>query len=192
MWALGLALLLVSYGDDEAAKPAVDLSARLKVPGVFALQTRARQPDAAGIEQVVEGQARWQASETAIVVCDMWDRHWCAGASRRVGIMAPRMNEVLDAARQRGVFIVHAPSDTITFYEGTCPRRRLQEAPAAQPPVAIAGWCRLDPEAEGPLADRRRRRRLRLLAHLPELQGLEPPASRARRGARRRRLGQRR
>lgn len=152
MWALGLALLLFSYGDDEAAKPlAVDLSARLKVPGVLVLQTRARQADAAGIEQVVEGQTRWQASETAIVVCDMWDRHWCAGASRRVGIMAPRMNEVLDAARQRGVFIVHAPSDTITFYEGTLPRRRLQEAPAAQPPVAIPGWCRLDPAAEGPL-----------------------------------------
>jgi hypothetical protein len=31
--------------------------------------------------------------------------------------MAPRMNAVIKAARARGVTIVHAPSDTMDFYQ---------------------------------------------------------------------------
>ena len=37
--------------------------------------------------------------ETAIVVCDMWDNHCCKAAARRCGELAPRMNDVLEAAR---------------------------------------------------------------------------------------------
>ncbi len=32
----------------------------------------------------------WKASETCIVVCDMWDDHWCKPSSQRVAEMAPR------------------------------------------------------------------------------------------------------
>src|SRR5688500_3082271 len=53
---------------------------------------------------------------TAIIVCDMWDQHWCKGATDRVGEMAPRMNEVIEAARKRGMLIIHAPSETMDFY----------------------------------------------------------------------------
>src|SRR5262245_27478410 len=60
--------------------------------------------------QRVEKALDWDPRKTAIVVCDMWDTHWCAGASRRVAEMAPRMNEVLKKARQQGVFIIHCPS----------------------------------------------------------------------------------
>src|SRR5436190_7627961 len=55
---------------------------------------------------------------TAVVICDMWDKHWCAGATRRVAEMAPRMNDLVKNARQRGMFIIHCPSDTMKFYEG--------------------------------------------------------------------------
>ena len=72
---------------------------------------------------------QWDSTKTAIVVCDMWDKHWCAGATSRVAEMAPRMNEVLTAARNRGVLIIHCPSDTLEFYKNTPQRLLAQAAP---------------------------------------------------------------
>jgi nicotinamidase-related amidase len=150
---LATALLLAALAplplDDPA--PEVDLAARLKVPGTLLLDARSRAAEAGQPERVSTRRLDWKASETAIIVCDMWDRHWCAGASRRVEILAPRMNTVIDAARQRGVMIIHAPSDTLGFYAETLPRRRMRQAPAVTPPVPIARWCRLDPDREGAL-----------------------------------------
>ena len=68
--------------------------------------------------RVVEEEVLWQLSETAIVIVDMWNKHWSWGATERVDIMAPRMNAVIDTARDRGIQIIHAPSDTMDFYEG--------------------------------------------------------------------------
>ena len=42
--------------------------------------------------KVANSQLEWKASETAIVICDMWNQHWCKGATRRVGELAGRMN----------------------------------------------------------------------------------------------------
>ena len=36
-----------------------------------------------------EGTVTWEASRTAVVVCDMWDQHHCPDATVRVGEMAP-------------------------------------------------------------------------------------------------------
>jgi putative heme-binding domain-containing protein len=79
----------------------------------------------------------WPAKETAIIVCDMWDKHWSKGATIRVGEIAPRMNEVLKAARARGVTIVHAPSDTMAFYADNPARKRVLAAPAVKLPAEI-------------------------------------------------------
>src|SRR5215510_15024244 len=54
--------------------------------------------------------------KTAIVICDMWDKHWCKGATTRVGGLVKKMDPVLDLARQRGIAIIHAPSETMDFY----------------------------------------------------------------------------
>ncbi len=97
----------------------------------------------------MEKTVAWDPTRTAIVVCDMWNQHWCQGATRRVAEMAPRMNEVLKAARSRGVLIIHCPSDTMKFYEGTPQRRLAQEAPKA--PKRPDGWKSLDPTREPPL-----------------------------------------
>jgi nicotinamidase-related amidase len=96
----------------------------------------------------VEETVSWSPAETAIVVCDMWDQHWCKGATARVEELAPRMNEVLQRARERGVFIIHAPSDTLAFYEHTPQRQLAREAPSAQPPANINDWNHLDPARE--------------------------------------------
>jgi len=42
--------------------------------------------------------------------------------------MAPRMNEVINAARNRGVFIIHCPSDTINITKAG-QRKLAQSAP---------------------------------------------------------------
>jgi nicotinamidase-related amidase len=113
------------------------------------LPVRARRRIEAGGElRIEQTDAAWKVSESAIIVCDMWDQHWCRSASRRVGDFAPRMNEVVKAARALGVQIIHAPSSTMDFYAGTPQRRRMIEAPYTEPPVKIQRWCYLEPEKE--------------------------------------------
>jgi nicotinamidase-related amidase len=56
--------------------------------------------------------------KTAIVVIDMWNFHWCMTASERVSSMVPRMNCVLDIARELGMQVVWNPSDVVTAYSG--------------------------------------------------------------------------
>jgi nicotinamidase-related amidase len=65
--------------------------------------------------------------------------------------MAPRMNDVLTAARKKGALIIHCPSDTMAFYQGTPQRLRAQQAPKATPRVPLEGWRRLDLKREPPL-----------------------------------------
>src|SRR5256714_5406462 len=84
----------------------------------------------------------WQPSETAIIVCDMWDAHHCLNAVRRVGEISPRMDEVLQKSRSQGVFIIHAPSDCTAPYKDHPARKRAQEAPMAKNLTNdISKWC---------------------------------------------------
>jgi nicotinamidase-related amidase len=97
----------------------------------------------------------WEPSETAFIVCDMWDDHWCKGAARRVGELAVPMNRVLAHARDRGSFILHAPSSTVAFYKDTPARKRAQAAPFAKSPAPLSTddrwgtkWCWPDKSRE--------------------------------------------
>jgi nicotinamidase-related amidase len=72
---------------------------------------------------------------TVIIICDMWDRHWCTGANQRVASMLPRMVKTLEAARAAGMLIVHAPSDTMPFYKDYPQRQRMLEIPPVEPPA---------------------------------------------------------
>jgi nicotinamidase-related amidase len=72
---------------------------------------------------------------TALIICDVWDRHWSRGASERVDAMAPRINQVVNSLRRNGVLIVHAPSDTLDFYRDHPARQRMMEmSPVELPP----------------------------------------------------------
>ena len=75
------------------------------------------------------------AAQIAIIVCDMWDAHWSRGASMRVDEMAPRMNEVLKAARAKSIRIIHAPSETMSAYADTPARHRVRAATYIAPPT---------------------------------------------------------
>ncbi|MDR1224790.1 MAG: isochorismatase family protein [Tannerella sp.] len=74
----------------------------------------------------------WKPDETAIIICDMWDRHWCDGATARVTEMAPVMNEVLGIARSKGVKIVHAPSECMDYYKDHPGRKEAGKYKGAQ------------------------------------------------------------
>ncbi|MBL8176403.1 MAG: isochorismatase family protein [Bryobacterales bacterium] len=110
------------------------------------LRARSRQYDLEA-----ETALRWKVRETAIIVCDMWDDHYCKSSARRVVEIAPRMNAVLKAARAIGVQIIHAPSGTMDVYANTPQRKRMQSARKAAPPVPIAKWCYLEEGKEGKL-----------------------------------------
>jgi nicotinamidase-related amidase len=100
----------------------------------------------------------WKPEKTAIIVCDMWDDHWCKSASRRVGEMAPALNAMLKAARAKGIFIIHAPSSVVDFYKNTPQRKLAQNAPFAKAPIKLStsprwgtAWCWTDGRREGVL-----------------------------------------
>jgi nicotinamidase-related amidase len=107
---------------------------------------------------VVEKPAAWEPKKTAIIVCDMWDDHWCKSAARRVTELAGPMNDMLKTARSKGIFIIHAPSSVTDFYRDTPQRKLAQSAPFAKTPVPLAtaprwgtAWCWTDPKREAVL-----------------------------------------
>jgi type 1 glutamine amidotransferase/nicotinamidase-related amidase len=112
-------------------------------PQAIKLVARSRKEVAAlpGRFEVVEQTVEWDPARTALVICDVWDKHWCDNATRRTAELAPRIDALAKALRAKGAMIVHAPSGTMKFYEGTPQRRRAQEAPRVDPPPAADRAC---------------------------------------------------
>ena len=88
----------------------------------------------------------------------MWDDHWCESAARRVGELAGPMNKMVKAAREKGIFIIHAPSSVVSFYEKTPQRKLAKAAPFSKTPFPLSvkerwgtNWCWPDPKFEGVL-----------------------------------------
>lgn len=98
------------------------------------LRSREETPLGSGQWKEVTRMQELPARETAILICDMWDQHWCRSASRRCDEIAQRMAPVIEAARARGITIIHAPSDCMEFYQDTPQRRRMIEVPYVEPP----------------------------------------------------------
>jgi nicotinamidase-related amidase len=113
----------------------------------------------------VESRASLVEARTAVVICDVWDRHWCRGAVERLERMLGRMSQLVAAARDGGALIVHAPSDTMAAYAGSPARARALSAPVVEPPQDLShpdpplpvdssdGGCDTEGNAAGP--DRR-------------------------------------
>ncbi len=105
-------------------------------------RSRAPLPEDGGKFQVVQKKVEWDPKQTAIIICDMWNQHWCKGATERTAELAPHINEVANLARDKGVLIIHAPSGTIGAYAARPARKRAADAPkAANLPEGIAKWC---------------------------------------------------
>jgi nicotinamidase-related amidase len=104
-----------------------------------------------GEYRIVTEAAAWDARKTAVVICDMWDKHWCIEASERVAEMAPRMNEVITRLREQGVLIIHCPSDTMKYYANHPGRKLAQSAPKVETAIPLERWCKLVVGKEGAL-----------------------------------------
>ena len=103
-FVLGVTILAGLFSPAAAAEPSAS--------NAWTLHERVRTQDKNSGEFVLaERQVQWDPHRTAVIVCDMWNQHWCQGATARVAEMAPRMNEVLKAvraARACSSFIVRA------------------------------------------------------------------------------------
>lgn len=75
-------------------------------------------------------------TKCAVVVCDMWDDHWCKSAAKRCAELVKQTEPVLKACRDKGMTIVHCPSDTMAFYKDHPARKRAQGAKPVAPPKA--------------------------------------------------------
>jgi nicotinamidase-related amidase len=111
----------------------------------------------------VDSSSNWVTDKTAFIICDMWDAHWCQGAANRVSEMAPRLNEVVKAARKRGVFVIHAPSSVVDFYKDEPGRKLAKGATFWKTPAPLSTedrwgtkWCypQKDREPDMPIDDK--------------------------------------
>src|SRR5688572_5571389 len=87
------------------------------------LELRQRVITSNGEVKITFATETFDARKMAVVVIDMWDRHWCKTYTARVAELVPRMNATLAAARKLGLQIVWAPSDVLDFYTNH-PRRK--------------------------------------------------------------------
>ncbi len=101
------------------------------------LRSRVEAFKGSGVWQEVSLRYEIEPKRTAVVICDVWDNHWCQGAARRVNVLAPRIEKVIEAARRRGALIVHAPSDTMDFYKDAPQRLAILAFPKATPPAPL-------------------------------------------------------
>ena len=122
-----------------ARRAAPELSPIPKASGSLHLSLRTRVKAFKGTTawDVVGLERDFPIAETAIIICDMWDRHWCKGATERCEALAVKMNPVIQAARDSGIQIVHAPSDTLGFYAEWPQRKRVQLVPPVPTPEPL-------------------------------------------------------
>lgn len=130
--AILLALVCVSpnaHTQPPDNAPSLRMSLQKRVPSNFE----------SGAYEITQEIQHWIPSQTAIIICDMWNEHWCKGATRRVAEMAPAVNEVISIAREKGVLIVHAPSSCMESYKGH-PARKLGQKYQYKKMEALARW----------------------------------------------------
>lgn len=98
------------------------------------LQRRVERPIGSQVWTTLDLRQVLIPTETAILICDMWNQHWCTGATRRIHELARRIEIFTDKARAVGIQIIHAPSDTMPFYRHYPERRRILKVPPIMAP----------------------------------------------------------
>ena len=142
LYAVAGAWALIAGAQAQPASPGAPLILHARV-------REARPPGSPEGSQAQEKTLRWEPDHTAIIICDMWNQHWCRGATRRVGELAPVMNQTIAAARAKGILIIHAPSSCMEAYKDHPARKIAQTAKkAANLPKQIGQWCNKIPSEE--------------------------------------------
>ena len=140
MTRLIIVLMLVvvasaSWADEP--RPTIEITARKRV----AVQETVTVDDNGVLKTVtvtrtmpVAFQSELDPTKVAVVVCDMWDDHWCKSASERCGELAKKADPVLKSCREKGMTIIHCPSDCMKFYEDHPARKRMLAVKKVEPP----------------------------------------------------------
>ncbi len=106
-------------------------------PLTVRLRSRLQPFKAADNWETVTFSASIQPNTSAILICDLWDNHWCRGAAERTAALARKADPFLERLRRLGFLIIHAPSDTMVFYGEAPQRQAMLRIPAtATPPAA--------------------------------------------------------
>jgi len=98
--------------------------------------------------QIATKSEGWNPSQTAVIICDMWDSHHCYRAVQRQAQMVPRMEDLLTHLRSKGVTMIHAPSSCVDAYADNPARLRVATIPKSVAPEGINEWCRSIPSEE--------------------------------------------
>jgi len=106
-------------------------------PAGLKVRTRVEPFKGSGIWQPVEYIEPVEASRSALILCDVWDRHWCRGATLRVNQLVKKMAPVVNRVRSKGVLIIHAPSETMSSYEQAPQRLAAIGLPKVAPPAPL-------------------------------------------------------
>lgn len=84
--------------------------------------------------ELVSGMLHLVPSRTALVICDVWDNHWCADAFKRMCDLAPKIEAFSFVARSAGIKVIHAPSGTMCFYSNYPQRAMVRKLPEVSEP----------------------------------------------------------
>lgn len=109
----------------------------------LALRRQVLTTDAGGHRhwRVVEERIEQPGERVGLLLCDVWDSHWCRGARERLEPLLPRMNAAVRAVRDAGGLIVHAPSDTMEFYADHPARARALAVEPVEPEPAMPAFA---------------------------------------------------
>ncbi|MCZ0932189.1 MAG: hypothetical protein OXJ52_03440 [Oligoflexia bacterium] len=78
-------------------------------------------------EKRYDKRLKWNPSKTAIIVVDMWDKHWCLPSEKMAVLLAKKIDPFLSLLRDKGVQVFFAPSGTTQFYADTANYKRVKK-----------------------------------------------------------------
>src|SRR6267142_680550 len=70
------------------------------------LRTRVEAFKGSGVWEEIRFEKDFPIAEIGLLICDMWDNHWCSGAAQRVNTLVKTMAPVVDQARAGGPQII--------------------------------------------------------------------------------------
>ncbi|MDF1667708.1 MAG: hypothetical protein P1V97_38580, partial [Planctomycetota bacterium] len=83
------------------------------------------------------GRKELAPAKLAIVVVDVWDRHWCKAHTARVGSLAKKIEPFLGKARKLGIHVIFGPSGTMKAYRSHPARLRVLQLKTRRPPEVL-------------------------------------------------------
>lgn len=131
------AAILLGFSTSASAADPVTITARRVLPKAV---TRTVERDGKPVVETVEllipttEERIVDPTKSAVVICDMWDDHWCKSASTRCDALAKKAGPVVDAARKTGMTVIHCPSDCMGFYKDHPARKRTLAVKPTEPP----------------------------------------------------------